>query len=379
MTENATTFPAWISILDGDAACGRCPDTSQRDLGTDNLLDHLNDPALAHIHGDWANPTPAQNQARELAYSIDWPDPYGPSPAEVVTDAIVPLIEELNRLRAQQGQGTATLDHPQVAPELAKAGFATYLPREIEPAHAVVLTEDNLDQVAQAVGGKILEGRTRRLSHPAMGHQGPRTLITDIGEVLVQVSDIDPWSRDSRARFYPTTQTSFNKDYFLPGQPQHLDPEPAPIEYAERIRAYASTIDTNRQGGEEAAYRLDLALGIYDRLTQGDTEVLRDEQLYAARHLRDQAMSVTSQIPTAVEIAMVNVADWMITRPVSTRTPLTTKGARFTDSAGNTYADLGDGTLRAAGIQRFVDYAPIEPHAEVLFRSGPLKRVPLND
>lgn len=279
----------------------------------------------------------------------------------------------------QQDQGSATIDYPQTDPELTDAGFTTYLPRKVEPAHAVVLTEDNLDQVAQAVGGKVLEGRTRRLSYPAMGRRGPTMDTAEIGQVLVQINDIDPWRRDQRPRFYSTTETNFNEDYFLPGQPQHLDPEPAPIEYAERIRAYASTIDTNRQSGEEVAYRLDLALDIYDRLAEGDTEVLLDEKLYAARHLRDQAMSITSRIPTDVEIAMVNVANWMIIQSASTRTPVTEKGARFVDSSGNTYTDLGDGTLRSGGIQRFIDYAPVLPYAEVVFQSGPLTRMPLDD
>lgn len=366
--------PMWITIAGNNAVCGRCPISAQEDLTADTLLAHLNDPALADRHGDWAHPTPAQDEARALVYGIDWPDADGPRSAEVVVDAITPLIEELHRLRAQQGQGTTTIDHPQVAPDLAEAGFATYLPREIEPAHAVVLTEDNLDQVAQAVGGKVLEGETRHLSYPAMGRRGPTMNEARVGEVLVQNNDIDPWRRDNRPRFYPTTQTSFTKHYFLPGQPQHLDPAPAPAEAAQSIRTYASTL-----AGEEDAYKFDLALGIYDRLAEGDTEVLRDEQLYAALHLRNKAMSALSRIPAAVEMAMVNVAGWMITQPVSTRTPVTDKGARFTDSSGNTYVDQGDGTLRASGPRSLLDYAPAEPYAEVLFRSGPLTRVPLDD
>lgn len=368
------TTPMWVTVVGNDAVCGRCPIGAQEDLTVDTLLAHLNDPALADRHGDWAHPTPAQDEARALVYGIDWPDPCGPSPAEVVVDAITPLIEELHRLRAQQEQqGTTTIDHPQVTPDLAEVGFATYLPREIEPAHAVVLTEDNLDAVAQAVGGKVMEGETRRLRYPAMGRRGPTTDIAQIGEVLVQHNDFDPWARDDRPRFYPTTQTSFTKHYFLPGRPQRLDPDPAPAEDAQSVRTYASTL------ADEDAYKFDLALGIYDRLADGDTEVLRDEQLYAAGYLRDKAMSALSRIPAAVEMAMVNVAEWMITRPVSIRTPVTDKGARFTDSGGNTYIDLGDGTLRAGGIQRFLDYQPVMPYAEVLFRSGPLTRVPLDD
>ncbi|WP_435111633.1 hypothetical protein [Nocardiopsis synnemataformans] len=381
------TYPTWVSVIGSNAVCGRCPMSAQADLSTDTLLAHLEDPELAHRHGDWANPTPAQTQARDLVSAVDWPDADGPRPSEVIVDAITPLIEELNRLRAQQDNtddDTERVSYPRIAPSLAEAGFATYLPRQVGAVNAVLLTEDNLDQVAQAIGGTILEGRTRRLRFPTVHYSDLTTHVAEIGEVLVQIeeSQLDPWRRNvNQPRFYTRSADGFHQRHFLPGQPQHQDPEPnpAPAEHAARIRIYADTIDRSHPARAEAGYKLDLALDIYDRLAKGDTEVLRDEQVDAARHLRSRARDVLSTLPKDLEIAMDCVASWMISRPSSTRTPVTAKGTRYVDRHGNAYTDMGDGTLRTGGPLRMLDYRPVEPYTEVLFRVGPLTHVPLDD
>lgn len=280
----------------------------------------------------------------------------------------------------QNTDNTVQVSYTPVAPALAEAGFTTHLPRETDTAHAVLLTEDNLDRVAQAIGGKVLEGSVRRLRYPAMGHRGPTACVAHIGEVLVQIPEaqLDPWRVNNSPLFYVDSKDNFDKGYFLPGRPQHLDPAPVPAEDADTLREYTDSLDRSNPYREEDGYKLDLALEVYDRLAQEPSQVLRHEQVYAALYLRDLARSASTDIPVKVETAMDRLARWMITQTAGTHTPVTTKGTRFMDRSGNTYIDRGDGTLRSnAGY--LLDYSPVEPYAKVLFEAGPLTRVPLDD
>lgn len=293
------------------------------------------------------------------------------------------LINLVDQLRAQLAEtdNTVRVSYTPAAPTLAEAGFDTYLPRDIEPVHAVVLTEDNLDQVAAAIGGKVLEGRSRRLSYPSI-RQGPTMSVAHIGEALAQVpeSQLDPWRVDiDQPRFYVSTASSLDRYGFLPGQPQHQQTAaaPAPAEDADIVREHAASLTRTNPAREEAGYKLDLALAIYDRLADG-SQVLRTEQVHAARFLRDRSRGEISPLPQSVKQAMSRIAEWMITQPSSTQAPVTGKGDRYVDRHYNSYTDMGDGTLRS-GPQRFLDYTPRESYAEVIFRHGRLTRVPLDD
>lgn len=77
-----------------------------------------------------------------------------------------------------------TATRPALPDHLAQAGFTRHSQHEI----AVLLTPDNLEQVARAIGATITTGRdsTPRLSVRSQGPRGTVRITTGPGHYLVQ-------------------------------------------------------------------------------------------------------------------------------------------------------------------------------------------------
>ena len=86
--------PEFITVQGDEAYCARCHLDDQKELGIHNLNAHLNDPALRHRHGQWKNPTKAEQEIRAAFANIPDEGQDGPALYELTIMAASPLLED---------------------------------------------------------------------------------------------------------------------------------------------------------------------------------------------------------------------------------------------------------------------------------------------